>query len=398
MAQKKLLLLGGLRYQVPVIALAKKLGYYVITCDNVPGNYAHRFSDEYRNVSIIDKDAVLELAKYLRVDGIMSFAVDPGVVTAAYAAEKLGLPHSGTYESVSILQNKDRFRLFLSENNFNVPGFKSFKTYQEALEGVKDFRWPLIVKPVDSAGSKGVTRVNDLAELKTAFETAFNCSPSRKVIIEEFIEKKGFSSDSDCFSLDGNLVFTSFSSQYFDPQAENPYTPSAYLWPASMSPDNQQALKNDIQRLLTLLDMRSSIYNIETRIGNDGKPYIMEVSPRGGGNRIAEMLNMVYGVDLIQCAIQAAMGEPVNLDLLSEKPANPIMEIVLHSNKNGVFQGLEIPDSLRDHIREIDLWVTPGDSVRSFKGANETIGTVVFSVRDFNCVQDFIDTIKIVVE
>ena len=102
---KKVLLLGGSRYLRPVIKACHELGYYAITCDYLEDNYAHKFSDEYHNVSIIDKDAVLELAKELKVDGVMSFACDPGVTTAAYVAEKLGLP-THPYKSVEILQNK----------------------------------------------------------------------------------------------------------------------------------------------------------------------------------------------------------------------------------------------------------------------------------------------------
>ena len=98
---KKLLLLGGAQYLLPVIEEAHKLGLYVITCDYLPDNIAHKHSDEYRNVSIIDKDAVLSTARELGIDGIMSFACDPGVVTAAYVAEKLGLPFAGSYEAVS---------------------------------------------------------------------------------------------------------------------------------------------------------------------------------------------------------------------------------------------------------------------------------------------------------
>ena len=89
--QKKLLLLGGLRYLLPVIESAHELGYYVITCDYIPDNIAHKYSDEYHNVSIVDKEAVLSLARELQIDGIMSFAVDPGVITAAYVQEQMGL-------------------------------------------------------------------------------------------------------------------------------------------------------------------------------------------------------------------------------------------------------------------------------------------------------------------
>ena len=97
---KKLLLLGGSRYLLPVIREAKALGLYTITCDYLPDNIAHRYSDEYHNVSITDKEATLALARALQVDGVMSFACDPGVVTAAYVAEKMGLPNVGPYESV----------------------------------------------------------------------------------------------------------------------------------------------------------------------------------------------------------------------------------------------------------------------------------------------------------
>lgn len=86
----------------------------------MPDNYAHQFSDEYHNVSIIDRDAVLKLAEDLNIDGIMSYATDPGVVVAAYVADKLGLPTSPV-KSVAILQNKGKFRKFLAENGFNVP-------------------------------------------------------------------------------------------------------------------------------------------------------------------------------------------------------------------------------------------------------------------------------------
>ena len=288
--QKKLLILGGLRFLLPVIEAAHKLGLYVITCDYIPDNIAHKYSDEYHNVSIIDKEAVLHLAKRLNIDGIMSFAVDPGVVTAAYVADKLNLPSCGPYRSVQILQDKALFRKFLSDNRFNTPLAKSFSSAVVKDSDLADFTFPVIVKPVDSAGSKGVTKVNNKKELKSAIKTALNHSFSGKFIIEEFIPQKGFSSDTDCFSVNGEMVFCSFSNQYFDKNAINPYTPAAYSWPSSISAENQNKLKLELQRLVRLLGLGTSIYNVEVRKGIDGNAYIMEVAPRGGGNRLAEVL------------------------------------------------------------------------------------------------------------
>lgn len=374
---KKILLLGGSRYLLPVIKSAHELGLYVITCDYLPDNIAHKYSDEYVNVSIIDKEAVLEAAKKLEIDGIMSFATDPGVVTAAYVAEKLGLPYGGSYESVSILQDKGRFRSFLTEHNFNVPHAKSYKNLEDALRDTDFFTWPVIVKPVDSAGSKGVTRVDDKNELRKAIEYALDFSHCDQFIIEDFIEKKGCSSDTDSFSIDGKLVATTFSSQRFDVQSDNPYAPMAYSWPSTFSREHEDELTSEIQRLLTLLDMQSSIYNIETREGVDGKAYIMEVSPRGGGNRLSEMIRYASGVDMIKAAVQAAVGLPIDK---VEQPQydGSWAEYVLHSRVDGNFKELWIePDFAAKNVIEVDLWVNQGEEIHSFTAANFAIGTVV---------------------
>lgn len=377
MKQKKIMLLGGLRYLLPVIEAAHKLGYYVITCDYLPDNIAHKYSDEYHNVSIIDKEAVLELAKKLEIDGIMSFAVDPGVVTAAYVQEQMGLPAFGPYESVCILQNKDRFRDFLTQHGFNVPKAKGFSSIEDAMAEKYWYSWPVIVKPTDSAGSKGVTRVDRWEDLQPALKTAFEHSLSKKVIVEEFIEKQGCSSDTDSFSVAGELKFVSFSAQRFDEHAPNPYTPSAYSWPSTMTSVQEAELTSEIQRLLKLLGMRTSIYNIETRVGTNGKPYIMEVSPRGGGNRLAEMLRFVTGVDLISNAVRAAVGDEV-VGIEQNPYSGHWAEVILHADKDGCFVGLDIEhDFYKKYVRQVDLWVKENDEVSAFRGANDAIGTLV---------------------
>ena len=373
---KKLMILGGARYALPVIEAAHKLGCYVITCDYLPNNIAHKYSDEYCNVSIIDKDAVLEAAQKLNIDGIMSFACDPGVVTAAYVAEKMGLPSVGSYEAVSILQNKGRFRKFLTDNGFNVPTAKGYTNIDEAIKDAGIFHWPVIVKPTDSAGSKGVTKVEDPSKLKESIEYALSFSHCDEFIIEDFLQQVGNSSDTDSFSVDGELKFVSFDRQLFDKNAENPYTPAAYSWPASISDEHQKELTGEIQRLITLLGLKSSIYNIETRECIDGKAYIMECSPRGGGNRLAEMLRYATGVDLVTNAVRAAIGEPcVGVE---QKPYDGAWaEIILHSDKPGVFDDLWISDDIRENVIERDLWIEQGTTVGGFSAANEAIGTLV---------------------
>lgn len=372
---KKILLLGGSRYLRPVIKAAHELGYYVITCDYLPDNYAHRYSDEYHNISILDKEAVLELAKKLEVNGVMSFACDPGVITAAYVAEQLGLP-TNPYKSVKILQNKALFRQFLTEHGFNVPKAKGYNEMADALKEVDLFTWPVIVKPTDSAGSKGVTRVDNPEDLKNSIEYALQFSHSNQFIVEEFIEKIGDSSDTDCFSVNGKLVFTSFDNQKFDSQARNPYTPAAYTWPSEMSKKNQRILREELQRLIELLHLNTSIYNVETREGINGKPYIMEVSPRGGGNRLAEILQYATGAELIKNAVRAAVGD--ELTPLQDPEYNGYWaEVILHADENGYFKEFVVSNEIKSYVYEVDLWVKEGEEVHSFTAANYAVGTLI---------------------
>ena len=245
---------------------------------------------------------------------------------------------------------------------------------------MSDLSWydyPVIVKPTDSAGSKGVTRVDSEEQLSDALDHAFAYSLSKHVIVEEFIEKEGCSSDTDSMSIDGKLAFVSFCAQRFDADAANPYTPAAYSWPSTFTKDQETYLASEIQRLITLLNLKTAVYNIETRIGTNGKPYIMELTPRGGGNRLCEMLRYATGVDMITAITRAIVGDSIQTSI-EQKPYNGHWaEIILHADRNGVFDHLEISKELQAEIVEKDLWVKQGDRVESFEGANNAIGTLV---------------------
>ena len=373
---KKLLILGGSRYAIPVIETAHRLNVYVITADYLPNNIAHKYSDQYVNVSIIEKDAVLDVARDLQIDGIVSFACDPGVVTAAYVAEKMGLPFQCSYKSACILQDKGLFRNFLTKNGFNVPHAKSYSDRNAPMHDLGFFKWPVIVKPVDSAGSKGVTKVNSPQDLDVAIDIAVRCSISGNFIIEDFLTFKGYHSSADPFTIDGKLCFTSYSDQLFDKEADNPYTPAQIIWPSSMKKNHQDYLSSEIQRLMNLLKMRTGIYNIESCVGIDGKPYIMEVSPRGGGCKIAELQKLAYGIDFIECEVRSALGLPLP-EVKQTTCEGYWCEFVIHAacGQSGVFKKIIIDDSIMSkYVKVIDMTVKEGDVVHPFTGANMSLG------------------------
>lgn len=375
---KKLMILGGSRYAIPIIEMAHRLGLYVITCDYLPDNIAHKYSDEYVNVSIIDEVAILKEAQRLGIDGILSFACDPGVVTAAYVAEKMNLPFQGSYESTKILQDKGLFRQFLKDNGFNCPHSKRYTEKERPYEDIDFFEWPVIVKPVDSAGSKGVTKVETVDELASAIEIAIDVSHNGAFIIEDFLTFDGYHSSADPFSVDGKLQFVSYSDQLFDKEADNPYTPAYIIWPSSMKEEHQKILTEETQRLMDLLHMKTGIYNIESCVGINGKPYLMEVSPRGGGCKIAELQNLAYDTNLIENEVRKAVGLPL-VDVKQNKCDGYWCEMVIHARpgESGVLKRISIDEDIKEkYVKVIDLAVKPGDVVKPFTGANMSLGDI----------------------
>ena len=373
---KKVLLLGGSHFQVPSVKTAKRMGYYTITCDYSPDNPGHQFADEYHNVSTTDKDAVLALAQKLKVDGVVCYASDPAASTAAYVAEKMGLPTS-PYKSVEILSNKDKFRDFLSKNNFNTPKAKGYSSVEEALQDIINFKLPVIVKPVDSSGSKGVSKLTDESKLKEQIEYALTYSRNKRFIIEEFVDKFGYQIAGDGFSVNGKLVFRAFANEHFDVSSNNPFVPIGESWPYNMPQHVHEKIHNEIQRLLTLLNMGTGAYNFDIRIDKDENVYLMEVGPRNGGNLIPQVTQYLTGVDMVEYTIRAALGEDCS-ELQMVEPKGFWSCYMVHSHKSGILKEIWIDEEFKkNNLVEFNMQFKPGDPVIAFTGSNGTLGTMI---------------------
>ncbi|MGN0521688.1 MAG: ATP-grasp domain-containing protein [Eubacterium sp.] len=372
------MLLGGSHFQVPSVKKAKELGYYVITCDYLPDNPGHKFADEYYNVSTTDKEAVLALAKELKVDGVVCYASDPSAPTAAYVSEKLGL-HTSPYKSVDILTNKDKFRDFLAENNFNVPKAKGY-SYDEIdlmLSEIDKFKFPVMVKPVDSSGSKGVKKIDCVEDIVSAVDEAMLYSKSKRFIIEEYVEKYGYQIAGDGFSVDGKLVFRCFANDHFESNGINPYVPIGASWPYIMPKRVHDKLHNEIQRALTLLNMGTQAYNFDARIDENENVYLMEIGPRNGGNMIAQVIEYATGVDLVEYTIKAAMGEDCS-DLHMVEPKGYWSNYMIHSKKPGILKEVWIDDGfMKNNVVEYEMLYKPGEQIEAFTGSNGTLGTMI---------------------
>ena len=173
-AKRKLLLLGGSRQQVVAIDAAKAEGYFTILCDYLPDNPGQYHADKFYQESTTDKEHILQIAKAEQVEGIVAYASDPAAPTAAFVSEKLGLPGI-PYKTAVTFCEKNLFRKFLNANGFCVPRFCEI-TAAEDFDNVKEIGLPVIIKPSDSSGSKGVSVVHNEQEYKAALSYADSIS------------------------------------------------------------------------------------------------------------------------------------------------------------------------------------------------------------------------------
>ena len=387
---KRVLMLGGSIYQTYAIKEAVKMGHYVITCDYLPDNPGHKYAHEYYNVSTTDKEAVLELAKKLEVDGIVAYASDPAAPTAAYVCEKLGLPTS-PYKSVEILSKKHLFRQYLTEHGFNVPKAKSYKTYEDAEKDMGTFHLPVMVKPVDSSGSKGINKMTDKSQLRTFVEDALSYSRDKIFLIEEFIVKNGPQISGDAFSVDGELVFHCLGNEFYSTKVDKDFAPLGECWPTIMPTEVIDMLVEDLQRLITSLDMKSNAYNVEAIYGEDGKVYILELGARSGGSLIPQVTALATGVDMVPYVIKAALGE--DCSDLKMAPVNGFWSnYMAHANETGKYAGIEYEENFeKNHLVDYVTDTKIGDSVHKYRDAQDCVGELLLKYDSAEQMNDIIE-------
>lgn len=387
---KKILLLGGSAQQIVAIKTAKKLGYYTVLCDFLADNPGQFVADKFYLISTTDKDAVLQVAQKESVDGVLAYASDPAAPTAAYVAEKMELP-GNPYNSVEILCNKDKFREFLARNGFNTPIAKGYERIENALVDLKNnyYKYPVIVKPVDSSGSKGVGKINSYDEAEKKIICAMEYSRSKKIVVEEYVKKFGYQVAGDGLSIDGTLVFRYFANDHFNKKCVNPFVPISASFPYNMSEDVQNKIHNEIQRLLNLLHMQTSTYNFDIRIDSDYNVYLMEVAPRDGGNYIPDVIKYATGWDLVECSVKAAMGDKIEILPMCTKGFYSYFAV--HSLKDGILDKVLISEEAKKHVIENHIIKKTGDKISTFKGANSTLGCLIMRFDSMNQMLDMMD-------
>ncbi len=386
---KKILLLGGSAQQVVAIEKAKSLGYYTVLCDYLPDNPGQYVADKFYQVSTTDVEAVYEVALKEQVNGILAYASDPAALPASIVAERLGLPTNPS-KSIEVLGVKHKFREFLKENNFACPQTYTFELKQSVekiVEVISNFKFPIVVKPTDSSGSKGVSMLGSVDRLEDAIRYAAQYSRNKILIVEEFITRK-FPAviGGDIFVWDGKVVLYGEMSCLRDKDG-NGLIPIGKKYPSGLNETQIQNIHNELQRLVSLLGINFGEMNIEILLDEDDKVHFLEVGPRAGGNMIPLQLSDIFGVDLVEANVLATMG--VNPKLEVKRQEGCYFTYVLHSHKDGMFESIELTDEIAPYVYRKVIYKNEGDLIERFDGAGKALGILFIHIDTEEIMEDF---------
>ena len=381
-------MLGGNHFQITGIQAAKEQGYYVITVDYLPNNPGHKLADEYHNISTLDKHGVLKLAQSLKIDGIVSFASDVSAPTAAFVAEQMGLP-TNPYSSVEILTHKNLFRNFLREHGFPTPIGATFTELKDAMNFMDEVQTTVMIKPVDSSGSKGVFKCQNREDIANNWEESLRYSIQKKIILEEFIERKGSQIDGDIFLDNKKIDFWGICNQHQDEDLA-PYVPIGLSFPPSQASIIQLGAKKQLRKIFNLLNMTRGAFNIEYVVGKNNQIYILEIGPRNGGNWIPDIIKIATGYDMAANTVRQAVGDTLIANNQT-RPIKPTSSYLIHSQYDGIFEEVCFSDHIRPFIVRTMMFVEKGSQVKRFTNAGNAIGVMLLT---FDTIKELNETME----
>lgn len=383
MEQKRLLLLGGSHAEIPLIQAAQELGYFVITTGNAREGLGHPYADKNVFADFSDKDAMLELARAENVSAVCSGCNDFALLSTVYVCEKLGLPGHDSFGTSLQIHHKDKYRALAERLRIPTPRARVVRSVEEfkSVIGIapnsgcaaasfeqKNFcplQFPLIVKPVDLTGGKGIHRVNNVDEALAAYADAVSRTREDHVVVEEFVigTNHGFS----CFLKDGKVAFYfADNEQYY----LNKYMVSGANTPSTTSARGLQLLVEYSERIAAHLHLVDGILHIQYIERDDGIPVIIEICRRPPGDLYIKFVKYATGVNYPLMLVKAECGlstdvDPIGASLLQGDTivVKPFLRHCIMTDRTGIVAGVDFAPEIQENVVEKFLWFKEGEQV-----------------------------------
>jgi biotin carboxylase len=298
----KIAIIGASYLQLPLVLRCKEMGHQTICFAWEEGAVCKDVADSFYPISILDKEAVLKKCRELGIEGIATIATDIAVPTVSYVGEKLGLI-ANSYASALASTNKTLMRKRFLQSEVKSPRFIEVNPGDQAF--FVNFDFPMMVKPVDRSGSRGVSKVNNALELGAAIRVACNISFAKKCIIEEYIE--GVEVSVESISWKGKHHILAITDKV---TTNAPYfVEIAHHQPSRLEPALLEKIKKETVAVLDALSIDYGAGHSEFKITKGGDVYVIEVGARMGGDFIgSHLVKLSTGYDFLAGVIEVAMN------------------------------------------------------------------------------------------
>lgn len=368
---RRLLMLTATEHEIPFILAAKKMGFFVITTNNRPDYVGHKYADQYVYADFSEYDKMVELCKKLNIDALSWGCSDPCALAACYIGEKLGLKGHDSFENGQIIHLKDKFKEFSAKYSINTPLAHYFDNLFDALHYEINAKYPVIIKPADLAGGKGVHIANNSNEYEENVKVAFSKSYKKRIVVEPYI--KGTLHSLNTFIVDGKVKSYCTANDY---SYLNKYMTNTGVSPADNWQIAVKYLIPEVERIAMILGLVDGQLHLQYIMQDNGYPVIIEMMRRNIGNFWSSMIADAAGVNWPEWVIRAEAGMDCHAIPANKEPQGYYGYHMMMAPRNGIFREVTISPEFKKHIYQFILWHRPGYEVSNY--LSDKLGNVLF--------------------
>jgi phosphoribosylaminoimidazole carboxylase (NCAIR synthetase) len=370
-----LMMLGASYLQRPFVERAIALGHRVITVDNVPGNVCHRISHRCYDISTVDGERVLKAAVDERIDGILTACSDVAVAAVGRVNDALGLA-GVTAEQARVLCTKHNFRQFQADHGLPHPDFYTSRETEPLLRAAPELGHHVMVKAVDRSGSRGVRKVasDDATALTQAIEESRRVGLSGVVCIESVLS--GTEYGGDALVVDGAVRHLFVTDKHLAGTVVR-----GHSMPTRLAVDQLERVRLALEAHVRCCGYRNGPLNFDVMVDDSGAVWVIEMSPRAGGNWIPQLVEFTFGADLFTATIDAALGRQVSIRVYPD--VRPAGVCVFGAPYPGRLLSAPAAAALCSGIPGVvsaDLNVALGAEVMPMRDSGDQIGRVMFEL------------------
>ncbi len=383
---RNLIVLGGGEDQIPAYREGRRLGYRVIGVDQRPDALGAAEADQFLCMTTRDPEGIARVLGPIDVAAVISPASDAAQEAVAELSRIYRTAHQTAPGALRCSVDKGFFREVVGRVGLPTYRHAQHDSVEELTAAATDLGYPLIVKPADSSGSKGITVLDGPAGLPEAIEHAWKHSFSRQVILEELIEGRHGAVES--FFADGRLAFMAVTDRVITgPPA---MISLSHVVPADLDESVHTRLEEAVTAICAEVGHRQGPVNFDFVLTPGGDLCFIEMGARLGGNGMPLMVRHAFGLNTVEAAIRLALGEPLTIDTAHRRTA---MLRILAAETDGVLTAVEGLAELRrmPEVVEVQVFKSPGDHVRAYTQAGHKLGYLVMVADTRELLQDAVD-------